>query len=220
MPQEAQFGEINRVGYLGLGGNTTRSDIMARLKRSDLEGQSGQSIQIQPLEHQRNGLEELSRLSYYDPVRRRPVEIMYFDGQRRDTIRRDPTRRDWNCRQTEGGGATGARKKVNVSHPAWTLDKEGLKVADQRCLQIRMPLVLSFVQMVISKYLREYGPAPGIWMFGLERYNCFITKRILKRDTPEVNVMETARDDPDYFPFSGEESDSDAPEEETAQPPH
>ncbi|XP_078609813.1 uncharacterized protein LOC144881039 isoform X2 [Branchiostoma floridae x Branchiostoma japonicum] len=59
------------------------------------------------------------------------------------------------------------------------------------------PLCLNSIMMHlhqhIADYLSKYGPAPSIWMFSFERCNQFMTTRIKKRDTPEVNMMETFR---------------------------
>ncbi|CAH1272595.1 Hypp4890 [Branchiostoma lanceolatum] len=260
----------------------------------------------------KKGLEELARLSYYDPVCRRPPEVMHgstvmlkkmFGASNchvnplktleqeqslgRFTSNADTTTvHDYSDPTGPGkrkaGGHGGGQKKAN-SHPPWALDKEGMVIADKRCLHIQVPhgfgwkvkefvrkpgymkshewmkigthgvlkyvlhgllgplqqqslfkfldcltvmcskqistveanqleinthkamaglehhwplyinTIMKHMMQHVASYLKDYGPVPSIWMFGFERFNTFIVKRIMKRDTPEVNCMETYR---------------------------
>lgn len=45
----------------------------------------------------------------------------------------------------------------------------------------------------LPMYLRRFGPTYGFWMFPMERFNSWISRRILNRRFPEASVMETYR---------------------------
>ena len=45
----------------------------------------------------------------------------------------------------------------------------------------------------LPMYLKRFGPTYGFWMFPMERFNSWISRRILNRRFPEANVMETYR---------------------------
>ena len=45
----------------------------------------------------------------------------------------------------------------------------------------------------LPMYLKRFGPTYGFWMYPMERFNSWISRRILNRRFPESNVMETYR---------------------------
>ncbi|XP_078574707.1 uncharacterized protein LOC144860976 [Branchiostoma floridae x Branchiostoma japonicum] len=241
----------------------------------------------------KKGMEELHRLPYYDPVVCRPVDMMHasqvvvnkitalIDGHM-DPFKTLEAEHSMG-RFTDIEGRTGGRRRGQVSYPPWALDKDGLRIADKRCLEIQVPHgfgwrpkpfyqktphmkshewmkigtcnVLTYTlhgllgvdQMESLRHFMEclrdmtlpeisanearglktkinvaaaemelhwplrfntimphvlhhvpddtlhFGPARSRWLFGPERYNSFISKRITKRDTPEINAMERIR---------------------------
>jgi len=45
----------------------------------------------------------------------------------------------------------------------------------------------------IVEGMQRYGPVYGTWMYPFERFNSWISQRVLNRSSPEATVVETYR---------------------------
>ena len=85
---------------------------------------------------------------------------------------------------------------------------EGVNVSDLDSLEYRVHRVLSLLERDfpvslhvivfhllhhLPMFIRRFGPTYGFWMYPMERFNSWVSRRVLNRRYPESTVLETYR---------------------------